>query len=377
MTSTPPRVFVSSVLAGFEAYRRAAREGILAAGGEPILVNEDFPSIADSSRNACLDAVASSDAFALVIGERGGWKTPSGRFVIEEEYDEAARRGIPLYVFLQDIARDADTDRFVKKVSDYVLGRFRTSFGTPEELREAAKKALGTLGPPRPRMVGSAIMDALKRKGEHSQYPTLRLAIGSTRAEELVDPLSLFREEFQDEIIKIGTKKPHPIFGLRKEKSAEAQNGSLVITQRDERSSHGSRWESTLVIAPSGVIIADTSIGERTESSSYGLSTSMTVQVKDLAAAAQSLFQFADGLLGFVDQFLRHRQLEYNVAVNNLGYRYIVDSAPKSGGGVPMRMGGDEPVTAFDSPRAITRETLSRPDAEIERVVEMLKHRAK
>lgn len=377
MSSIGPRVFVSSVVEGFEAYRAAAAAGIRAAGGEPILVNEDFPSVPESSRNACLDAVGSSDAFVLVIAERGGWKAPSGRFVIEEEYDEAVRRGVPLYVFLQDVVRDPETERFEKRVSDYVLGRFRTSFRTPEELREAATKALGTLGPARTRMVGSAITDALKGRSEQSQYPTLRFAIGSTRDGELVDPLSLFREEFQDEIIKIGTAKPHPIFGLRKEKSAEVQNGSLVITQRDEHSSHGSRWESSFVVGSSGVIIAETSIGERTESSSYGLSTAMTVQAKDLAMAAQSLFQFANGFLGFVDQFLRHRQFEYNAAVNNLGYRYIVDAAPKTGGGVAMRMGGDEPVTAFESPRAITRETLNRPDGEIERVVEMLKHRAK
>lgn len=370
------RVFVSSVVDGFEVYRAAVAEGIRAAGAEPILVNEDFPSVPDSSRNACLDAVASSDAFVLVIGERGGWKAPAGRFVAEEEYDEAVRRGIPLYVFLQDVARDPETERFEKRVSDYVLGRFRTSFRTPEELREAAKKALGTLRPARTRMVGSAITDALKGRSERSQYPTLRLAIGSTRDGELADPLSLFREDFQDEIIKIGTAKPHPIFGLRKEKTAEVQNGSLVITQRDEHGSHASRWESSFVIGSSGVIIAETSIGERTESSSYGLSTAMTVQAKDLAAAAQSLFQFVNGLLGFVDQFLRHRQLEYNVAISNLGYRYIVDAAPKTGSGVPMRMGGDDPVTAFDTPRAITRETLSQPDSEIERVVQMLKHRA-
>jgi len=226
-------------------------------------------------------------------------------------------------------------------------------------------------------MVGSAIGDALKARSDHSQYPTLRLAIGSIRDEELVDPLSLFREDFQDEIIKIGTAKPHPIFGLRKEKTAETHDGSLVITQRDEGGSHGSRWESMLVIGSSGVITAETSIGDRSESSSYGLSIAMMVQAKDLATAAQSLFQAVNGLLGFVDQFLRHRQLEYNVAVNNLGYRYIVDAAPKTGSGTPMRMAGDEPVTAFDNPRAITREALGRPDSEVERLVQMLKHRAK
>lgn len=65
-----PRVFVSSVAEGFEDYREAAREGIEAAGGEPVLVNEDFPSVPASPRNACLDAVTSSDIYLAIIGER-------------------------------------------------------------------------------------------------------------------------------------------------------------------------------------------------------------------------------------------------------------------------------------------------------------------
>jgi hypothetical protein len=376
MTSVLPRVFVSSVVKDFEEYRLAAAEGVRGAGGEPILVNEDFPSVPDSSRNACLDAVASADALILVIGERGGWKAPSGRFVTEEEYDEAVRRGIPLYVFLQEVGRDAETERFERRVSDYVLGTFRKTFRTQVELREAVKKALNTLGPARTRMVGTEISDALKAGSHQSQYPTLRLVIASIRDEELIDPLSLFREDFQDELINIGTAKPHPIFGLRKEKAAETQSGSLIITQGDERGSHGSRWQSMLTIDPSGIITVETSIGERTEASSYAHSLSMVVQTKDLIAAAQAVFQCANGLLGFVDQFLRHRQLEYNVAVNGLGYRYIVDAEPKTGSGVPMRMTGDAPIVAFDKARAITRETLSQPASEIDRVVQMLRHRA-
>jgi ABC-type branched-subunit amino acid transport system substrate-binding protein len=67
-----PRVFVSSVIEGFAAHRQAAREAIAQLGGEAILVNEDFGSQNASSRNACLDAVASADIFVLVIGTRGG-----------------------------------------------------------------------------------------------------------------------------------------------------------------------------------------------------------------------------------------------------------------------------------------------------------------
>jgi uncharacterized protein DUF4062 len=56
------RVFVSSLIDDFAKYRRAARTGIERAGCEAVLVNEDFPADPRSSRNACLDAVASSDA---------------------------------------------------------------------------------------------------------------------------------------------------------------------------------------------------------------------------------------------------------------------------------------------------------------------------
>lgn len=79
-----PRVFVSSVIDGFQPYREAARKGIKAAGGEPVLVNEDFPSLPKSFRNACLDAVVSSDIYLAIIGERAGWRAPSGKLVVVE-----------------------------------------------------------------------------------------------------------------------------------------------------------------------------------------------------------------------------------------------------------------------------------------------------
>ena len=96
-----PRVFVSSVIEGFAEYRQAARNGIEQAGGEGVLVNEDFPAQASSSRNICLDAIDSCDVFLLVLGARGGWKTPSGRLVVEEEFEHARARKLPVLVFLE------------------------------------------------------------------------------------------------------------------------------------------------------------------------------------------------------------------------------------------------------------------------------------
>jgi len=114
MTVPRSRVFVSSVIEGFAEYRQAVRKGIEQASGEGILVNEDFPSQASSSRNTCLDAIDSCDVFLLVLGAIGGWKTPSGRLVVEEEYDHARVRKLPVLVFLGDVPRDAEAERFAR-----------------------------------------------------------------------------------------------------------------------------------------------------------------------------------------------------------------------------------------------------------------------
>lgn len=116
---------MSSVVEGFAEFRQAAREAIIAAGGEPVLVNEDFPSPAASSRNACLDAVDSCDFLVSIVGERGGWTAPSGLLVVEEEYQRARRKRIPVLAFLRKGHRDSDAERFARELSDYIDGTFR------------------------------------------------------------------------------------------------------------------------------------------------------------------------------------------------------------------------------------------------------------
>src|SRR3984957_8971443 len=142
VTTARCRVFVSSVIEGFAEYRQAARSGIEQAGGDAVLVNEDFPAQANSSRNTCLDAIDSCDVFLLVLGARGGWKTPSGRLVVEEEFEHARARKLPVLVFIEDIPRDADVERLARLVSDYVDGHFRVKFSGAAELRDQVARAL-------------------------------------------------------------------------------------------------------------------------------------------------------------------------------------------------------------------------------------------
>ncbi|MEZ5973634.1 MAG: hypothetical protein R3E96_01970 [Planctomycetota bacterium] len=66
---------------------------------------------------------------SVIVGSRGGNTAPSGKLVVEEEYEHAAGRSIPTLVFIQGgVERDAGAEELATRLSEYVGGRFRRSF---------------------------------------------------------------------------------------------------------------------------------------------------------------------------------------------------------------------------------------------------------
>lgn len=373
------RLFVSSVINGFELFRAAAADGVRDAGMEPVRLNEDFSSRPESSRNACLDAVASCDGLVLVLGATAGSKAPSGKSVVEEEYDYAVHRGMPIYAFLQDGPREPEAERFAARVSDYVLGFFRSRFTTPDDLRERVAEALRGAPPARALTVDNGGVDRLlAQKSEIHGQPSLRLVLSNGRTEEWLDPLTIGSSEFQDALINVGAASPNPLFSLRKEKDVRASSESLSIRQVDDRSRHGQSWLAALSIMARGQLIVEISVGPKAETDAdraagYGL----VVQSSDLHDAARALFQASYKCLESIDKYVRYRHLVYNVALHGLGHAMIYDSKVDTSRGVGMRMSTSEVIVAYDMPRPITRDALARPDAEIERCLLLLKERSR
>ena len=66
------KVFVSSLIGGFESFRAAAASAISTLGHEPVMA-EDFPASPDSPQTACLAGVRDSGAVVLILGERYGY----------------------------------------------------------------------------------------------------------------------------------------------------------------------------------------------------------------------------------------------------------------------------------------------------------------
>lgn len=128
-------VFISSVRRGLEEERDSAPALISAIGHIPRRF-EDFTAQPRPSRDTCLAGVEEADVYLLLLGPHYGDLLPdSGFSPTEEEWRVAKRRGIPIVVFRQlEVEMDAAQAEFVRRVEDYVTGRFRKTFGTSSEL---------------------------------------------------------------------------------------------------------------------------------------------------------------------------------------------------------------------------------------------------
>jgi len=375
-----PRVFVSSVSDGFTEFREAARRGIEAAGGEPILF-EDFPSLPVSSRTACLDGVQSSDVFVLIVGERGGFTTAAGRLVVEEEWEEAKRCKLPVLVFLQDRNRDADASRLASALTDYSSGMFRTTFSTPDELATAVGSALRPVleQAKKPHMNPSVIEEKLQDLLVVRDQAVLRMVVSPERADEIIDPGSLDAPELKNAILALAHSTEVGLMSYERGKSTVVGVDELVILQGSE----GVSWrdgidEVRLEVSTQGVLVIDSNVTGRCaeNSPSDSIGDIFTVSEEEIALATAKALLFTKAFFDSRDEWRRYQRLLYNAALSGLGHRSLISGKP-AGGSYPMGRHDDAIIPAFSQPRLITRGQLEDAVPESEAVVSMFRRRLK
>ncbi len=368
------RVFVSSVIEGFAEYRQAARNGIEQAGGEGVLVNGDFPSQASSSRNTCLDAIDSCDVFLLVLGGRGGWKTPSGRLVVEEEFEHARARRLPVLVFLEDIPHDADGQRLAKSLSDYVDGNFRVEFSGASELRDQVERSLRAMVDTRNNrpMDHDPIAPPLLKPYCFSDQTSLRFAIAPERVEEVFDPLDLASPGCAERMLEIGHSRDVRLFGYLYAKDApRLEQDWLVIEQPLGNNWSDGRQGVRLAVGENGVVLIDTNATARTKrSNSFDLADIMTVSIETLEALLDASFRFTQALYDDKDPYKRHQRFYWNSVLAGMGTRSLVRNPVSQQHSYGMNMRDKDGVMpAFASSRLIARADLAKPGKEIERAI--------
>lgn len=375
MVAPKPRVFVSSVVEGFQEFRAAAKRGIQRAGGEPVLVNEDQPANASSSRNACLDLVQSADLYVMLVGARGGWTAPSGKLVVEEEFDHARKRKLPQLVFLQSVARDAEADRLAAAASNYTQGVFRKTFTSPAELEKMVESAVRNALEPMslPTTPPSIVQARLAVVDRNSGYPSLRFVLAPERREEVITPMAIESSDFARRALEIGHAGTDPIFSYAQGKTTAVKDGVLTIAQKgDQRRASGD--SVTLLVDEFGVIeIIHGLGGTRRDQYAGGLE----LQVDDIAGALRACFSFAASFYADIDRHARHTRFLWGAAILDLGYRLISrDPSPKQSYGMATSRPAGA-LLAFDEPRVADRMELADSSDAIARAVTMFERKSR
>ena len=137
------KVFVSSIVGGFEQYRAATKEAIEALDHEPCLMNDTVTASPEPSQAECFNEIGTADVVILILGARYGALQESGKSATHEEVDHARSLGKPILAFVEEVDdREPGQEEFLSEIGDWEQGIFWKSFSDPTELAMRIVRAL-------------------------------------------------------------------------------------------------------------------------------------------------------------------------------------------------------------------------------------------
>lgn len=234
------KVFISSLIAGFEEFRLAAVSAVSSLGHTPITA-ETFGAGTASPRLACLGGVREADLVVLILGANYGVVQPvSGISATHEEYREAKNRR-PVLAFVQEgVERDARQVAFVQEIQDWQSGLFRQGFRTPDALRDAITRdihryelanAAAPVDTAEMLTRATALIPGEQRNMIRVGGPLLHLAVVGGPAQPILRPVEIERSEFGRELLQAATFGEHAIFDHARGSSADVRDGVLLLGQ--------------------------------------------------------------------------------------------------------------------------------------------------
>ena len=138
------KIFVSSLIAGMEPIRSAARSAVTTLGHDPVMA-EDFGALPHTPQIACLDGVRQAGAVVLVLGSRYGAIQSAGLSATHEEYREARDR-CPVLAFVEDgTTPEPRQAEFINEVQAWDSGLIRVGFADAVQLERKVIQALHRL----------------------------------------------------------------------------------------------------------------------------------------------------------------------------------------------------------------------------------------
>lgn len=333
------KVFLSSLISGFEEYREAAVEGIRSLGYQVVRA-EDFPARPESPQQACLAAVRDAAVVVLVLGERYGEPQQSGLSATHEEYREA--RGMrPVLAFVQKgVTREPRQQELVREVEAWSGGTVRSAFADPPELQRAVTTALHRFAlsqaqrAPEAGEMLSRARDLLDSEMNHGE-PLIALAIAGGPRQTILRPAEIGNVEFVRWIQQELLFGPNAVLDTRYGTEHRTAAGSLEITQQQ-----------------GGGLFLDAQASMRVrlsarQGNSDDLAGSLALIEEDVRDALVRSMRLGAQILGQVDPTGRVTRVALSAATPGAGYMGWQTRAQAAGSGGSVRVamsGSQEPV---------------------------------
>lgn len=234
------KIFVSSVMNGFEQFREAAFAAIRSLDHDVVRA-EDFPASTSSSRVACLQGVREADLVVLILGKRYGWSdTHSGMSPTHEEFREAIKDGKVIPFVQTGVEREPAQQTFVDEVENYDTGMHRgKNFATPEDLRTEVTRALARhqLSAATTPVDAQALVETARRLIPEEERglvrmtgPLLHLAVAGGPSQTILRPSEIEDRALVDDMVG-ELSGPSGYFSYRRRTEPRIEDGALIIEQ--------------------------------------------------------------------------------------------------------------------------------------------------
>ncbi len=348
------KIFISSLISGFEPFRMAARQAVAELGHKPIMA-EDFAARPTSSQIACLDGVRQSGLVILMLGEAYGSKQGSGLSATHEEYREA-RDTKPVIGFVQEgVTPDPDEAAFLKEVQEWSQGLFRGGFRAAEELRGKIIRAIHDHEMSRaagPVDAASMLQSALallppEQRGysRSDRYLSLAAACGPQQA--ILRPSQIEASALAEHLEQFAMFGKAQVFERKKGVEHKIEDGCLVLFQEGE---------TAVYLHPQGDLLLTLPLPR--ERDSFG-----GVIEEDVAGLLDRALVFVTAVMDHVDatQRLTHVALAASLSdAQYMTWRTRAEVAGSSSRGMSYGIGmGKEPSPVHLTPPVRPRAALA------------------
>lgn len=357
MNVTPPdqnvsvKIFISSVIGGYELFRTAATEAIETLGHQVVRA-EDFPATPSSPQHACLGAVRDSDLVVLLIGGRYGDPQLSGMAATHEEYIEARERK-PVLVFVESgVEREPKQQAFLDEVQAWSTGHFRMSYVTPDDLKRALVRAVHdhelavSTGPVDEDEMAARARDLLPRREGFGGPAQVVVAVTAGPHQQVIRPAELEDAALITELHREATFGEHAVLDSTAETNRGVRGESLHFEQR---------FAATTVHQDGSVCVAQP---VRREEPSNRAELPVIIE-EDLTHAVATAIRFAGWVLERVDPLRRLTDVVVIAQIIGGGYMPWRTKAEHAASPNAATMGTGEDVVATLTPARRPRQALT------------------